>query len=504
MAVTLKVDDPAHLLGLFDEVHDAMSDAGAGKRGSPGSPSDASLPASPTPAVKSAPTALPIQVGGPLALPRLAADPTGRFGLAPMTFGNVNAVQQPMQPHRGFGGEVKHILGQVGEIAGSALVPNLMPWIPGTTQNRMMRSALESKGREQEAELGLTKAKTEQAEATAEHERELAGRETGTPGKGADIIETGQGLMQWNPDTKRYDIFAGPSKESKPAASHFETRWIQGPDGKPQAANFNSGTGKYTDLAGNEIQNPVPVEKAPGAEKPTSGMVGGKPTFALYDPEKGWIDSETKQSIPNFQPPPNFAETGMFEPQVVIAPSGQPQTMVFNKRTGRMEPAQVPGGGTMLAPGAIGGQQYQANVINNAGDALIEEIGANKGKFGNMQAIFNSAFLRTPIADPTSARLAAELASFAALQPKLHGFRGQQAMDEFERMIGGLPKNPDALIESIRGIQNTAGMVEGSPRQRGSAAAAGSVPTGATKRAKGSDGKWHYTNDRGEDLGAIP
>jgi hypothetical protein len=39
----------------------------------------------------------------------------------------------------------------------------------------------------------------------------------------------------------------------------------------------------------------------------------------------------------------------------------------------------------------------------------------------------------------------------------MHGFRGTDALREFEKLIGGVPKNPDALIASIEAIKKTAG-----------------------------------------------
>ena len=63
----------------------------------------------------------------------------------------------------------------------------------------------------------------------------------------------------------------------------------------------------------------------------------------------------------------------------------------------------------------------------------------------------------------------AQIASFAALQPTLHGFRGQQALAQFEKIIGGVPKNPDALEAAIKAIQGTAGIIQNIGRGTGEA-----------------------------------
>ena len=164
----------------------------------------------------------------------------------------------------------------------------------------------------------------------------------------------------------------------------------------------------------------------------------------------------------------------MWRPQLE-ADTGK--TVLMNERTGQV----IDPGRALMAPGATGGKQYQAIVINNAGSELINQIEQHKDKFGNVQAILNSAFLNTPVADPESARLAAQLASFAALQPQLHGFRGQNALNEFEKMIGGLPKNPEALVSSIQGIMKTAGVVA-SPGASSSAAGSKASASGGTEK----------------------
>lgn len=129
----------------------------------------------------------------------------------------------------------------------------------------------------------------------------------------------------------------------------------------------------------------------------------------------------------------------------------------------------------------------QGKAVIEGGNQLIDTITKHKGKIGDMNAILNNAFLGTPIADVESAGVAAELASFAALQPALHGFRGQGALEEFIKIIGGLPKNPEALISAIKGIQKTALVVEHVGTQRTAPAnpAAGQPSRGPAPAAGG-------------------
>jgi hypothetical protein len=88
----------------------------------------------------------------------------------------------PVVPQgRGPLGKIAHGFEVAGEIAGSALVPNLMPWIPGTRQYRALQEEQEQqrqaeglKGRLAESEIGLRGAQTGELGARAEEQRARA------------------------------------------------------------------------------------------------------------------------------------------------------------------------------------------------------------------------------------------------------------------------------------------------------------------------------------------
>lgn len=116
--------------------------------------------------------------------------------------------------------------------------------------------------------------------------------------------------------------------------------------------------------------------------------------------------------------------------------------------------------------GAVGNRAAQGTTIKEAGDQLIKEIDAKKNVTGNLESYWKQGVNGTPIADPQASGLITSLASFAALQPALHGFRSHDALREFAKIIGGIPKDPEALKESIRSIQRTAGIVEKSGQHK--------------------------------------
>ena len=147
------------------------------------------------------------------------------------------------------------------------------------------------------------------------------------------------------------------------------------------------------------------------------------------------------------------------------------------------------------ATGQPASRAAQAASIKEAGDQLLKEIDAKSKKIGNLGSYWAQATNGTPISDPDVAGLMTSLGSFAALQPSLHGFRGQQALKGFEDLIGGVPKNPEALKESIKSIQRTAGIIEKQGQHKtvappsapqggaagGNAGGNGNIPTVTTK-----------------------
>lgn len=82
----------------------------------------------------------------------------------------------------------------------------------------------------------------------------------------------------------------------------------------------------------------------PKENKAVGGTLNGKPAWGLQT-DQGWIDPQTRQSIPGFQPAPSFAETGLYEPVEVPQAGGGMAPGVFNKRTGTttpMAPSKTP------------------------------------------------------------------------------------------------------------------------------------------------------------------
>jgi hypothetical protein len=139
------------------------------------------------------------------------------------------------------------------------------------------------------------------------------------------------------------------------------------------------------------------------------------------------------------------------------------------------------------------GRADQGRAIVESANSLKKFIDTNPQVFGNLDSYWKKFVNDTPISDPMASKAMTELASFAALQPALHGMRSHDAMREFAKMIGGIPKNPESLKAAIDGIVDSGAtpMINaGSTRHGGNQPAQGGAQGGQPEVwTRGKDGK---------------
>ena len=107
-------------------------------------------------------------------------------------------------------------------------------------------------------------------------------------------------------------------------------------------------------------------------------------------------------------------------------------------------------------PAVAQGRASQGKAVVESANDMKKFIDANPETFGHIGNYMQQYINGTPISDPTASKAIAKLGSFAALQPGLHGFRSHEAMKEFSKMIGGIPKNGEALKSAIDGLVESA------------------------------------------------
>jgi hypothetical protein len=146
-------------------------------------------------------------------------------------------------------------------------------------------------------------------------------------------------------------------------------------------------------------------------------------------------------------------------------------------------------------------QIFQAGAIESLAPQVISDINAHREVLGKLSSYYKQWLSGTPIADPVAAKIMGELMSLAAMQPALHAFRSTNAMESFEKLIGGLAKDPDATIATIQGLLKTpqafTGMVHGKPTGGGGEGQHEEGTTRTNKRTgevqTWTKGKWQTT-----------
>jgi hypothetical protein len=451
--------------------------------------------ASASPGLVPSPAAPATGIPGAAAAPAVPAATTPRAPLAgPSTLdadnGEVARLTKPPLPSTDPGAHTSADTGQsgVGQIhnpwlrtplkildaIGSTFLPALTMNLPGTELHHQMlvhaamRNQKGAQGEEtNEADTTLKRAQARKALTDVND----------TKAQVPHTLTTAKGIMQWNPDSSRFDIPAGeaPPKEEvegktvttdqgimqwDPKTSSYSIKVGNAPEKETGDKTLQDADGVWYHLGKDNAAVPITVNGQPFQGK--TPEVKSSPEQQFIDEyrgkNKGASIADAERAFKAIQPPEK-ANEGTWSLQQT---SGG-KTVLFNTKTGATKdaPADIVKEGDTSA---MRTREAQGGIIKQAGDQLIASIEKHRDKIGNVGSYWNQFKNGSPIADKDTAGLMAQIASFAALQPSLHGFRGQQALAEFEKVIGGVPKNADALEAAIKAIQGTAGVVQGGGR----------------------------------------
>ena len=219
-----------------------------------------------------------------------------------------------------------------------------------------------------------------------------------------------------------------------------------------------------------------------GKPMATKNIMGpdGKRHVMMWNPNTHTFDRDLGED-PGSSATSAYANTrtvSLIDPE-----TGIPTTYQYNGQTNSYDKL-VGTSGT----GPYAHEMAQAGAVQRAGTDLIKDIEANRDKIGDVASLWKAAFMGTPLSDPFQSGIATKLASFAALNPALHGAKGVTAMQEFERIYGSPINNPDSLIAAIEAGMKTAGNINPnlggrtpSPKQGNSSAAGAGSPGGPRK-----------------------
>lgn len=176
-----------------------------------------------------------------------------------------------------------------------------------------------------------------------------------------------------------------------------------------------------------------------------TAMVGGEAHIMERDPATGQYSIDRGKAVPSY---------GATAPQTrtteLLGADNVMHRFQFNPDTKTYDIDLGP------APtGQSAHQIFQAGAIEDLAPKVIDDINAHREVLGKLSSYYKQWLAGTPISDPVAAQMMGELMSLAAMQPALHAFRSTNAMESFEKLIGGLAKDPDATIATIQGLLKT-------------------------------------------------
>ena len=192
--------------------------------------------------------------------------------------------------------------------------------------------------------------------------------------------------------------------------------------------------------------NKVKEDQLAGRVQPhITTMVGGEAHIMERDPKTGAYTIDRGKAVPSY---------GATAPQTrtteLLGADNVMHRFQFNPETKTYDIDLGP------APtGTAAHQIFQAGAIEDLAPKVIDDINAHREVLGKLSSYYKQWLAGTPISDPVASQMMAELMSLAAMQPALHAFRSTNALEAFEKLIGGLAKDPDSTIATIQGLMKT-------------------------------------------------
>jgi len=403
----------------------------------------------------------------------------------------ISGYENPDPAKPGFWHKLGHIAARIGNIAGDVIDPNAMELIPGTDLHRAIAHAGDVR------ELAGLQGQ-DLAEQNDASRRTLEGEQAA-----ALANQPQQQREQLNAQLAEHGLQIGDDGTIAPVSPENLSPAIRAQmmGGTPEMATYRQLT--QIGMSPSDALKEISKDKAlalrpPNMEARTLKLPNGQQVAGKSDAQ-GNLLLENGQPAPagtTIYQQPNY---GMMMLPTKTATYIDPNTNLpteyqWNAQTQRYD---IPVG--VSASNAYGHEMEQAAAVERAGENVIADLEANKDKLGTLGAWIAKKGLNTPIADPTLQSIQAELSSFAALNPAMHGAKGAQAMEHFEKLIGGLQQNPEATIAGIRAIMHTAAAINPGVKENAEGSAAGGgAGNGIVYDAKGVAHRYEGTGDRSD------
>lgn len=359
-------------------------------------------------------------------------------------------------------------LASLGNIALSAASPRLASLIPGTSAHHAALLSNEDKG------INQMQGEQQKTAQTGEENATTANLQSEVP-----LHEAQASAAALTPATaEEAKAFGVPEGTQLNAASRAALAKQVGINTSKEGI---AAEGNETKMSVEELKSEAAAAAQSGKPQPhIISMQHGTPHVMERDP------ATKEYSIDRGIAPATYAQVlpQMLQSKTteLLGDEGVQHRFQYNPKTGRYD--QDMGANPT---GQAAHQIFQGAAIEKLAPQIVEDINSNRKILGSLPSYYKEWTSGTPVADPAAAQLMTELMSFAAMQPALHAFRSTSALDAFEKMIGGLAKNPDATIATINGLLKTPEAFTGLPKKPGSPSTPQQPPGGAPFKVKLSD-----------------
>lgn len=293
-------------------------------------------------------------------------------------------------------------LANVGQAVGSAVLPNVLRFIPGTELHH--RDVVNQNENIVNEDVARAKSGADTAHVAAQ--AEALGSPTPKAGDPTKTIETDQGVMQFNPETGHYDFRVGGGKEGSTGTVHQledGSLVIAHPDGKATAVTLNG--------------TPVKGKSEPGPKTVAELAIKNNPK----------ITAEELQGIMTKEPA--AAKFSAEDAALIRAVGGdpdKPETLTLPILKNYIAQKQPPQRAPIVNVNTQGNQSYEKR--NTELTAIGKPVTDLMGRFGRLQDTIAQG---TPQAD---ALVAPELLTVMAGGAG-SGLRMNEA--EISRIVGG-------------------------------------------------------------------
>lgn len=382
---------------------------------------------------------------------------------------------------------------QILDALGRGFFPGVEMGIPGTSGHHDVLLAQQGKAVNQEEGERAADTADENAASKRSLEGAQANEANAKAGESKEdqphTLATDQGIMQWNPDTKRFDIPAGkpPEKEETEGKTVTTDQGVMQWDPKTKAYSIKVGNAPEKESQGKTLQDADGVWYSIGKDNAAVPItVGGKPFQGKTpeektgSPEQQFIDeyrnknkgasvADAEKAFKAIQPPEK-ANEGTWS----LQQNAKGETVLFNTKTGQTQaaPADIVKNGPTAQTRTM--QETAPKVLDLAARVgqLVDQQAKTLGPAASRWSEFMAGKVGAPNPEFTKLRTDVGLLQTALMRMHVGSRGGEQMMQHFQGLIDVAKQSPENLKAALGEITAYANAVKGAGHE------SEGVPTG--------------------------